>query len=158
MKNMMILALTWASMPAMTLAQDAGPQAAPYCSDLKQVVALATTREKFASITGKPREGNFVDTSLTLTGLKDCSLYGPGTYNCDSPELGTAEEAEQSQATMLGQIKACLGETWVEAKEKSSSRYVVLHSAGWPISITLSTDQMDNQQHVVRLILFVRRN
>jgi hypothetical protein len=34
----------------------------------------------------------------------------------------------------------------------------VLHSRVAPISITLSTDQTDSKEHVVRLILFVRRN
>jgi hypothetical protein len=103
-------------------------------------------------------KGNFTDTRLTLTGWQDCSLYGPATYTCDSRALGSAEDAETAQARMLHEIKACLGETWSEAKERSSSRYVVLHSALRPISITLSTDETDAKEHLVRLIVFVRRN
>jgi hypothetical protein len=136
----------------------AGSEALPYCADLKRVVALAATRERFAPITGKPREGNFLDTTLPLTSWTNCSLYGAGTYTCDSRGLPTAQAAEQAQAATLHEIKACLGESWSEAKDRSSPSYVVLHSRAAPISITLSTDQTDSKEHVVRLILFVRRN
>ena len=151
-----ILVLALASSPATTSAQDLNAQPPAYCSELKQVAGLALTRERFASIAGAPREGNFLNTSLSLTGWKDCSLYGSASYTCDSQNVGTAEEAEKEQARTLGQIKACLGDGWAEAKDRSSSTYVVLHSAAWPISITLSTDQTDNKEHVVRLILFRR--
>jgi hypothetical protein len=53
-----------------TLAQDA----APYCGDLKRVTSLVSARDRFASIAGKPREGNFRDTVLPLTGWKDVYL------------------------------------------------------------------------------------
>jgi hypothetical protein len=53
-------------------------------------------------------------------------------------------------------MKACLGEGWSEAAERSSAGYVVLHNATRSISITLSTDQTDDKRHVVRLILFFR--
>jgi hypothetical protein len=133
-------------------------QPAPYCSDLKRITALATTKEKFASITGKPRDGDFLETSLPLTGWKDCALYGSSTYTCDSQELTTAEAAEMSQAETLRDIKACLGQGWSEAADQSSPSYVVLHNAARPISITLSTDETDNKKHLVHLILFIRRN
>ena len=129
-----------------------------YCPDLKRVAALAMSQERFASITGKPREGNFSDTSLTLSGWHDCALYGNTTYTCDSPEMDTAEEAEKARAAILDQVKACLGAGWAEAAERSSPSYVVLHNAARPVSITLSTDQTDGKKHVVRLIVFVRRN
>lgn len=154
----MIFALAFASVPTLTLAQDVAPEAPAYCSELKQITALAVTKEKFASITGKPRNGNFRDTTLELTGWRDCSLYGPATYTCDSQPLATAENAETVQASAMHDIKACLGEAWSEAGDRSSPRYVVLHHAGRPLSITLSTDQTDKNEHVVRLILFVRRN
>ena len=154
----MIFALAFASVPTLTLAQDVAPEAPAYCSELKQITALAVTKEKFASITGKPRNGNFRDTTLELTGWRDCSLYGPATYTCNSQPLATAENAETVQASAMHDIKACLGEAWSEAGDRSSPRYVVLHHAGRPLSITLSTDQTDKNEHVVRLILFVRRN
>jgi hypothetical protein len=122
MRILMISVLALAASMAAPLAQDVGAQAASYCPDLKQIAALAMTKERFASITGKPRDGNFLDTSLPLRGWKDCSLYGPG------------------------------------APDRSSSSYVVLHAAEGPVSITLSTDETDNKEYVVRLILFVRRN
>ena len=131
---------------------------APYCSDLKRVVALALTGEKFASIAGKTREGNFLDTTLPLTGWSDCSLYGAGTYTCDSPGLTSARAAEQAQAETLREIAACFGDTWTQAHDRSSANYVVLHSRAAPLSITLSTDQTEKDEHVVRLILFVRRD
>jgi hypothetical protein len=71
--------------------------------------------------------------------------------------MDTAEEAEKARAAILDQVKACLGAGWAEAAERSSPSYVVLHAAR-PVSITLSTDQTDNKTHVVRLIVFVRRN
>ena len=167
-RKSMILALALASASAATSAQDllaqdlsaqdAGVQQPPYCAELKQVAGLAMTKERFASIAGTPREGNFLNTIVALPSWKDCSLYGSGTYTCDSQELATAEVAEKEQARTLHQIKACLGDGWAEAKDRSSSSYVVLHSAAWPISITLSTDQTDKKEHVVRLILFRRGN
>lgn len=153
----MIFALALANAMGPTFAQDASSEHAPYCAELKRVTGLAMTREKFAPVAGKPRDGNFLDTSLTLTGWKDCSLYGPGTYTCDSHGFGTKQEAEQAQTRTLHEIKACLGETWAEAKDRSSASYVVLHHAGHPVSITLSTDETD-KKHLVRLVLFVRRN
>jgi hypothetical protein len=155
-RKSMTLALALASSPATTSAQDLSAQPPAYCSELKRVAGLAVTTERFASIAGTPREGNFLNTSLTLTGWKDCSLYGRATYTCDSQDVGTAEEAEKEQTRTLHDIKACLGDGWAEAKDRSSASYVVLHSAAWPISITLSTDQTEKKEHVVRLILFRR--
>jgi len=125
---------------------------------LKRVAALALTTEKFASIASKAREGNFLDTTLPLTGWSDCSLYGAGTYTCDSPGLTSARAAEQAQAETLRDIAACFGDSWTQAHDRSSANYVVLHSRAAPLSITLSTDQTEKDGHVVRLILFVRRN
>jgi hypothetical protein len=158
MRTLMILILAMAGSMATTLAQNVDPQATSYCQDLKQIAALATMKERFASIVGKPRDGNFRDTSLPLGGWKDCSLDGPRTYTCDSQALGTAELAEKAQATILHDIKACLGKMWTEAEDRSSTNYVVLHHAESPISITLSTDETDQKEHVVRLIVFLRRN
>lgn len=158
MRTLIILILAMAGSMAATLAQNESSQATSYCQDLKKIAALAMTKERFASIVGKPRDGNFLDTSLPLRGWQDCSLYGPRTYACDSQALGTAELAEQAQATILHDIKACLGKMWTEAEDRSSTNYVVLHHAESPISITLSTDETDKKQHVVRLIVFVRGN
>ena len=91
-------------------------------------------------------------------GWNNCALYGAATYTCDSPVLGTAEEAESAQAEALQQIKACLGDGWAEAVERSSSRYLVLRSVLRPVSITLSTDETDDKKHIVHLILFIRGN
>jgi hypothetical protein len=153
-----LLALVMASLPALASAQDARSQAPPYCFDLTRVVDLAMTKERFASIAGRPRQGSYVGTSLVLADWKDCSLYGAATFTCDSPEMNTAEEAEKARATILDQAKACLGAGWAEAAERSSPSHVVLHDAARPVSITLSTDQTDTKKHVVRLIVFVRRN
>ena len=153
-----LLALVMASLPALASAQDARSQAPPYCFDLTRVVDLAMTKERFASIAGRQRQGGFQDTSLALAGWKDCSLYGAATYTCDSSEMATAEEAEKARAAILDQVKACLGAGWAEAAERSSPSYVVLHDAARPVAITLSTDQTDGKKYVVRLIVFVRRN
>jgi hypothetical protein len=154
----LIVALALASAPGAVLAQDAGSDAAAYCSELRRVVALAATKERFASIAGKPREGNFLDTSLALTGWGDCTLYGAATYTCDSRELNSAQEAEQAQSDVLQEIKSCLGDRWAIAPERASPSYVVLHDVMRPISITLSTDETADRKHIVHLIMFVRRN
>jgi hypothetical protein len=153
-----LLALALSGLPATVWVREAAAQVAPYCDDLKRVAALAMTKDRFAVIAGKPRDGSFLDTTLTLAGWNDCSLYGAGTYACDSPELGSAEEAEKAQAEILQQAKACLGEGWSEAADRSSARYVVLHHAARPVSITLSLDETSEKKHAVRLMLFVRRN
>ena len=158
MKKRMTLAVAIASLPAIALAQDARSQAPSYCFDLSRVVDLAMTKERFASIAGRPRQGSFQDTSLVLADWKDCSLYGAGTYTCDSSEMDTAEEAERARAVILDQVKSCLGAGWAEAAERSSPSYVVLHDTARPVSITLSTDQTDGKKYVVRLFVFVRRN
>jgi len=157
-KILITLAVALASLPAIASAQDARSQAPPYCFDLSRVVDLAMTKERFASIAGRPRQGSFQNTNLVLAGWKDCSLYGAATYTCDSPEMDTAEDAEKARAAILDQVKSCLGAGWVEAAERSSPSYVVLHDSARPVAITLSTDQTDNKKHVVRLIVFVRRN
>src|SRR3977135_1516505 len=89
------------------LANAAPLEPAPYCSDLKHITTLAMTRDRFASIIGKPRAGNFRDTSMPLTGWKDCSFYGAATYTCDSQGFKTAEDAERAQARTAQQIMAC---------------------------------------------------
>jgi hypothetical protein len=158
MKKLAMLALALASCPAAALAQSPRSQAPPYCFDLSRIVDLAVTKERFASIAGRPRPGDFRDASLVLAGWKDCSLYGAATYTCDSAEMDTAEEADEARRDILDQVKSCLGAGWAEATERSSPSYVVLHDAARPVSITLSADQTDSKRHVVRLTVFVRRN
>ena len=155
MKKLALLALPLA---ITALAQSARSQAPPYCFDLTRIVDLAVTKDRFASIAGRPRPGDFRDASLILAGWKDCSLYGAATYTCDSAEMDTALEADEARRDILDQVKSCLGAGWAEAAERSSPRYVVLQNAARPVSITLSTDQNDSKRHVVRLTVFVRRN
>jgi len=154
----LIVAFVIASVPGVASAQDAASEPSAYCAELKRVAALAAAKERFASIAGKPREGNFVATTLPLTGWRDCALYGAATYTCDSVEHDSADEAERAQAGLAAQIKSCLGESWAIAQERSSASYVVLHDVMRPISITLSTDETADKKHIVHLILFVRRN
>ena len=154
----MTFALALAGSPGQGSAQDVGSESPAYCPDLQRVTSLAMTRERFTSIAGKPREGNFLETGLALTGWSNCALYGAATYTCDSPALDSAHEAERAQAEFVRQFKTCLGEGWAEATERSSPNYVVLHNALRPVSITLSTDQTDDRRHVVHLNVFVRRN
>jgi len=153
-----ILALAIASLPATALAQNPRSQAPPYCFDLSRIVDLAVTKERFASITGRPRQGDFRDTSLMLPNWKDCSLYGAATYTCDSAEMESAAEAEKARAATLEHVKSCLGAGWAQAAERASPSYVVLHNMAQPVAITLSTDQTDSKKYVVRLIVFVPRN
>jgi len=147
-----------ASLPAAAIAQSAQPPAPPYCFDLSRIVDLAATKERFVSIAGRPRPGDFRDARLVLTGWKDCSVYGAATYTCASAAMDTAEHADEARRDFLEEVKSCLGAGWAEAAERSSPSYVVLQNAARPVSITLSTDQTDSKRHVVRLTVFVRRN
>ena len=118
MKKLAMLALALASLPASALAQSARSQAPPYCFDLSRIVDLAVTKERFASIAGRPRPGDFRDTKLVLAGWKDCSLYGAATYTCDSAEMDTAEQADEARRDILDDVKSCLGAGWVEDAER----------------------------------------
>jgi hypothetical protein len=138
-------------------AQDGRSEAIGYCPDLKRVTMLAVAGNPFAPIAGKPREGNFVDTTLPLTGWKDCALYGAATYTCDSQALKTLPEAEAALANTVDHILRCLAGAWVEIKDRSSAAYAVLHPARGSASMTLSIDQNDKQGYLVRLTLFLRR-
>src|SRR6266699_2461675 len=157
MRILVASAMALAASAVSALAQNAFSEAVPYCADLKRVAALALAGDRFVSITGTPRDGNFRDTSLPLTGWKDCSLYGQGTYTCDSQEFKTVEEAEKAQARIVDQILSCFAGTWLEIKDRSSPSYVVLHPARGAASITLSLDENDNKEFAVRLTLFLRR-
>jgi hypothetical protein len=158
MTKLAILAVAVASLPAVALAQNARSPAPAYCFDLTRVVDLAVTKERFASIAGRPRQGDFRDASVVLPDWKDCSLYGAATYTCDSAEMESAEAAAKARSETLRNIKSCLGAGWSEARDRSNPGYVVLHNAARPVSITVSTDQTDSRKHVVRLTVFVRRN
>jgi hypothetical protein len=151
-----IMGVTLALSTASALAQDTAVGAARYCADLKRVASLASARDHFASIAGKPREGNFSDTVLPLTGWTDCSLYGSSMYTCDSQPLRTKDEAERAQVKTADQVLSCFAGSWLEIKDRSSPGYVVLHPARGSASITLSIDENDNKEFVVRMTLFVR--
>jgi hypothetical protein len=158
MTKLAILAVAVASLPTAALGQNARSPVPPYCFDLSRVVDLAVTKERFASIAGRPRQGDFRDASVVLPDWKDCSLYGAATYTCDSAEMESAEAAATARSETLRNVKSCLGAGWSEARDRSNPGYVVLHNAARPVSITVSTDQTESKKHVVRLIVFVRRN
>jgi len=130
--------------------------AAAYCPDLKRVVALALTKEKFSTLAGTPREGNFFDTILALSGWRECSIYGDRTYTCDYKSFGSAEEAARIRAAIIDEIKTCLGEGWAEDDDRSSPTYAVVRSSRLPVSMTIATNADGTESHVVRLTLFLR--
>jgi hypothetical protein len=63
-----------------------------YCAELTQAAALVLAKDKFASIIGAAREGNFLDSKIALPGWGDCSCYETRTYTCDSHGFKTANE------------------------------------------------------------------
>jgi hypothetical protein len=136
---------------AAALAQDA-----PYCADLKELSNLAMSQRRFAPIIGAPREGNFRETTLPLTGWVNCAFYGTASYTCDSPDLKTRQDAVAAQRRIANEILACFAGTWAEAPEQASADFLVLHPKLGPASITLNLDQTDSG-HIVRLIMFLRR-
>jgi hypothetical protein len=136
----------------------AQPGTTRYCSDLQKIVQLAGSVDKFASITGEPRDGNFHATSLALPGWSDCAIYAQHTYSCDSDPIGSAQEAQTRLSTAVAQVKACFPEnSWEQNAERSSLFYVVLHHAAGLANITISTDEESKERHFVRFILFPRR-
>jgi hypothetical protein len=131
-------------------------EAPAYCAALKQVTALVLAKDRFASIIGPPREGNFLEAKIALPGWGDCSFYGTRTYTCDSRGFKTAEEAERAHAKVLEEVKSCLRDAWSEDPSRASPGYVVVHDARQLASITINTDQTEKAEHIVRLILFLR--
>ena len=142
--------------PSLVRAQPASSLAAAFCPSLQRVTTLAIGQDRFQSITGKHREGSYSDTTLSLPGWHDCSLYGSRTYTCDSRALPAADKAREEQSSILREVVACLGEGWAEDRSRSSPVYVILHQRSSRASITLSADQNERDEHVVRLILFLR--
>jgi hypothetical protein len=128
----------------------------PYCTELKQVAALALARDKFASIIGAAREGDFLDSKITLPGWGDCSFYGRRTYTCDSQGFKTAEEGNAAHGKVFDEVKSCLRGSWTEVESRASPGYAVLHDERDSASITINTDLTEKGEHIVRLILFLR--
>jgi hypothetical protein len=127
-----------------------------YCVELKQVAALASTKDKFATIIGAAREGNFLDSKIALPGWGDCSFYGTRTYTCDSQGFKTADEGNAAHGRVLEEVKSCLRGSWAEVEGRASPGYVVLHDERDSASITINTDLTEKGEHIVRLILFLR--
>jgi len=134
----------------------AAPDAIAYCADLKRVLMAALTKDRFATIAGKERDGDFASTTAPLWGWQDCSVYGSRTYTCDSKDLRSTQEAADGQAAIVREIKACLGDAWAEDIDRSSATYVVLRSSGAPVSMTIATNANGTNGHVVRLTVFLR--
>jgi hypothetical protein len=148
----LVVVLGW-TMPL--LAQSS--ESVPYCQELKELNNYAMSLRRFAPIIGAPKEGNYRATSLPLTGWTNCAFYGTTTYTCDGPELKSHEEAAGAQQRIAQEILDCFGGTWAHAPEQMGPDFVVLHPKLGPASITLNLDQSDGGQHLVRLILFLRR-
>jgi len=125
-----------------------------YCAELKQVAALALAKDKFASIIGAPREGNFLDSKITLPGWGDCSFYGTQTYTCDSQGFKAADKGNAAHGKIFEEVKLCLRDGWTEDPSRASPGYVVLRDER--ASITINTDLTEKGEHIVRLILFLR--
>jgi len=149
-----IAALMASSAPATT--QDGSANAVPYCTELKQLNNLAMSQGRFAPIVGKPQEGNFRETTLSLPGWMNCAFYGTTTFTCDSSGFETAQGAIEAQSRIAKDILACFAGTWTEAPEQTSTDFLVLHPKLGPASITLNLDQTV-AGHIVRFILFLRR-
>jgi hypothetical protein len=127
-----------------------------YCGELRQLASAALTKDKFAGIIGKPRAGNYLDTTVALLGWEDCAFYGTRTYTCDSAAFRTAEESDRAFANIVGEVKACLRDGWAKDQSRASPGYVVLHDNHQMAAITINTDRREKGEFIVRLILFLR--
>lgn len=131
--------------------------AKPFCTDLSHVVRSAAAAERFASITGKPREGSFHETTRPLSGWNDCAIYGERTYSCNSGSIRSADAAQRKLKAVVRDIKACFGAGWwKEDAERTSPLYVVLHHPVGLATMTISTDEDRKGVHVLRLTMFLR--
>jgi hypothetical protein len=127
-----------------------------YCPALRDVAALVRAKDRFASIIGRPREGNYFETTVSLPGWAECSFYGMRTYVCDSQPLLGADAAAIAFTKAVNEVKDCLLAGWAEDASRASPGYVVLRDNRQAASITINTDRTDKNEHVVRLILFLR--
>lgn len=128
-----------------------------YCAELKELNNLAMSHGRFSPIIGPSKDGNYHETKLALAGWVNCAFYGRSTYTCDSPPLSSHNEAARTQDQIAQEILSCFEGTWAEAPEQMGPDFMVLHPKLGPASITLNLDQSDNDAHIVRLILFLRR-
>lgn len=147
---------TAALIGAMLVAPVPRVMAETYCPALMQVTAFVEAKDRFAGIIGEPRQGNYLATKLALPGWADCAFYGTRTYTCDSLPVQTAEEVERAFARTLAEVKDCLRDKWSEEPSRASPGYAVLHRERPAASITINTDRSDKNEHVVRIILFLR--
>jgi hypothetical protein len=131
-------------------------EAPSYCAELRQVASLVQARDKFASIVGREREGNYRESKIGLPGWEDCSFYGMRAYTCDSRDFKTAGDSEAAHAKVVAEVKSCLSAEWTEDPSRASPGYVVLHHQRRLASITVNTDQTEKGEPIVRLILFLR--
>jgi hypothetical protein len=145
-----------AMMVAMPLQSVRAQELPSYCPALRDVTALVQAKDRFNSIIGKPREGSFLETTVTQPGWADCSFYGTRTYTCDSRPLDTAAEAERAFERTLGEVKSCLRDGWAEDASRASPGYAVVRDQRQIASITINTDRVESDRYVVRLILFLR--
>jgi hypothetical protein len=127
-----------------------------YCPELRQVAAAALARDKFAGLIGAPRDGNYLQSNVALSGWQDCAFYGARTYTCDSHSFRTVEEGDRAFTKTIGEVKACLRDGWAEDESRASPGYVVLRDQRQVASITINTAEAEKGKHVVRLILFLR--
>jgi len=141
----------------LSLGQGSDPDAIPYCAELKELNNYAMSSQRFAPIVGQPRNGNYRETKLPLTGWNSCAFHGTNTYTCDSSEFMTREEAAKAQQRIAKEILNCFGGTWAEASEQMGPDFVVLHPKLGPASITLNLGETDANKHIISLIMFVRR-
>jgi hypothetical protein len=132
-------------------------KAKPFCADLSHVVRSAGGADRFASITGKLREGSFHETTKPLSGWKDCTIYGERTYSCGSESIRSASAAQRKLKAVVRDINACFGKGWwTEDAERTSPLYVVLHHPVGLATMTISTDEERKCVHVLRLTMFLR--
>jgi hypothetical protein len=125
-------------------------KAKSFCADLSHVVRSAGAADRFASITGKLRDGSFHETTRPLNGWKDCTIYGERTYSCYSKSIRSASAAQRKLKAVARDIKACFGKGWwAEDAERTSSRYVVLHHPVGLATMTISTDEEQIDVHVL---------
>jgi hypothetical protein len=138
------LVLTSLSVTRPVMAQGAPAATVPYCPDLQRVIELAMSKERFARSRG-PRQGNFTDTKLALTGGRTARSTAPTPTPAIPRSTPPCRRARTSRVAATDEDLP--GEGWSEATDRSSAAYVVLHHALRPVSIT-EHGQTDDKKHL----------
>lgn len=135
-------------------------ETAPYCADLKRVMASASemigkNKVPFGSIVDK------TGVNFSLPGWSNCKIEDPSNdvarrdYSCESQKFPSQQEAVNLLLASVREIVACLGTPWKQKMLKENDMFVIEDFPSDPVSMMLVRPHFHNDYWVV---LTVRRD